>query len=193
MGSGSTEVSSRCEKPSTNHSDPLLRYSAAKCTMFSLSDASTSIYDMTGPEGQQNMSQSWGFVSFLFSVSVQTAQIKARHLLRADEFVSFSQKLHGWLSISAGSLTRKYTRRFKCCGKCHCQRADMEKERKEKKPKNLKCTETTCFFFSFLDFPTVTRPVFWGKCFKKSIIFTRNVVFTPKLYLQLLCGNEMEH
>lgn len=35
-------------------------------------------------------------------------------------------------------------------------------------------------FFFFLDFPTVTRPVIWGKCFKKSIIFTRKCGFYSK-------------
>lgn len=115
---------------------------------------------------------------------MQTAQIKARRLLRADEFVSFSQKLHGWLSISAASLTRKYTGRFKCCGKCHCQRADLEKGQKKKRKEagasqSLRCTETTFLFF-FFDFPTVTRPVIWGKCFKKSIIITRKCGFYSK-------------
>lgn len=60
VGSGSTDISAWCEKLSTTHSDVSLRYSAAKCIVFSLSDASASIYHMPGPEGQQNMSWSGG-------------------------------------------------------------------------------------------------------------------------------------
>lgn len=47
-------VRSRAPITRTAHSDTAQQ----KCIMFSLSDVSTSIYDMTGPEGQQNMSHS---------------------------------------------------------------------------------------------------------------------------------------